>query len=449
MKRKVITLLSVLLVCTCVFAAPSFSSFNRAVSQGNVSLVKRYISQGVDVNAVDSYGNTVLFTEIQKDDDASAEMVRVLIEAGLDPEIGEYDGDSALIYAINYCPEDVIMAILDSPSVDVLRESYYGETSVLTEVYKGENASADVVERLIELGADPEVRSRWGESAVSYAEEYKLTHLYGVLGINAGQSNTWSGTSVGNSKIELNIPSWVQGEWKGYEANGESGDLIISVDDIIVVESTGERTSLISEMNDEMVSSFGIEIIEDETPDTYTMSVGMWGFNVPFMTFYKTNNSNALILGVYDQNMEENKVTVTRKGTTVNVNNVKAVSPSASSSSANSSSSSSSSSSSKGYANLNIPAWAQGTWKDSKNSDKYIIKSNDILLSTYGSEISIFVFGDDNGLYTIKGEEIKDGYKISMSVFGFSTPFVTLKKTTKANTILLDYEDGETKTLVK
>ena len=72
-----------------------------ASERGHVEYVRRVVSTGIDVNHVNSLGWTALLEAVLLGDggERHREIVRILLEAGADPSIGDHDGITPLEHA--------------------------------------------------------------------------------------------------------------------------------------------------------------------------------------------------------------------------------------------------------------------------------------------------------------------------------------------------------------
>jgi ankyrin repeat protein len=90
-------------------ASPDLALVNRfggvsvipASERGHVEYVRRVVSTGIDVNHVNSLGWTALLEAVILGDggERHQEIVRILLDAGADPSIGDHDGVTALEHA--------------------------------------------------------------------------------------------------------------------------------------------------------------------------------------------------------------------------------------------------------------------------------------------------------------------------------------------------------------
>ncbi len=414
--KKISLILLMVFICFSVFAAvPSFSSLNRAVSAGNVTLISRYLNQGADVNAVNSEGNTVLFTELFKDYDASAEIVEILINAGLNPNVGDYFGYAPLHYAVDYCTPEVVLALLESPIIDVDILTEYGETPLLLEVYKNYYASLEVIEKFMEKGADPSIEDENGNSALSYAQENCSDEIIIALG----------GKVESLDKFELSIPDWAHGEWTT-EVDDKEALITITSNDILIEDSDDEIVSVSDLLNEDYITYIGGEYItENETDNAYELIFDVMGFyTMHFVSIKKTNDSNVLkfILA------EEEQLTLIRKGSSVKNN----ILPEKEETEGINDSDNSKSSTKH---NLNFPSWALGTWGGDYAGTRSLITitSDDMMINVDGVSYSVFKtleeqLGLSSDFYTLKEDKTSDTYSVSMVIFGYTTPFFTLRR---------------------
>ena len=144
-----------------------------AIANCSDEVILAIINSGkADVNIADNYGNTPLFHELGKDDEASLDIVQALLDKGADPNTGESWGYPPLIYSIAYCSEDITMAILNSGLADVNKTDNYDSTPLMRELEKDDEASLDVVQTLLDQGADPNTGESWGYPPLIYSIAY-------------------------------------------------------------------------------------------------------------------------------------------------------------------------------------------------------------------------------------------------------------------------------------
>ncbi len=135
----------------------------------------------IDIHILNVYDTNAFFAELVKDDKASLEIVTALIERGVDPNVGASWGFSYLQYAILYCPEEIILALIDYELLDVNVLNPYGSNALLIELTKDERASLEVVTALMERGVDPNVGISWGYPPLLYAYQFCSDEIVSTL----------------------------------------------------------------------------------------------------------------------------------------------------------------------------------------------------------------------------------------------------------------------------
>ena len=85
------------------------------VKLGNITKVQELIVQGVDLNVQDEYGYTALIWAASY---SNPDIAKVLLDAGADKTIKDYEGHDALYWANYYGCQEVI-DLLTEPSVTI------------------------------------------------------------------------------------------------------------------------------------------------------------------------------------------------------------------------------------------------------------------------------------------------------------------------------------------
>ena len=137
-------------------------------------------SDSFDVNATDYWGFTPLLSALYLDEKASAEVVKILLDKGADADKGILWGEGPVSYAIEYCPEEVAIALINA-SADVSVPDEGGKYPLCVALGKDDKASATIVKLLLEKGADPKKGKIWGSDPISYAKEYCSTEIVNLL----------------------------------------------------------------------------------------------------------------------------------------------------------------------------------------------------------------------------------------------------------------------------
>lgn len=160
----------------------SISTLMYALSQCSNDVVLELLkSEILDVNVQDSYGKNALFYELAKNENASTEIVKDLVDKGVDCNVGNYWGYPPLIYAITLCSDDIVEEILKSDTIDANISDSYGRSALFSELTKNGECSVEVVRLLMEKSANPNAGSYWGYSPIDYAKRNCSNAVFKVL----------------------------------------------------------------------------------------------------------------------------------------------------------------------------------------------------------------------------------------------------------------------------
>ena len=132
--------------------------FVLAARYGQRSLVRYMLQSGVDVNAVDVYGDTAL---ISAAGGGHLAVVGDLLVAGADIDTVNDAGHTALMNAAMKGRADVVELLLDEDA-DIAVETGAGETALTKAVQYGSRVVADI---LLVRGADPNVQNTFKSSS--------------------------------------------------------------------------------------------------------------------------------------------------------------------------------------------------------------------------------------------------------------------------------------------
>lgn len=144
----------------------------RSVSRNDESLVRFYLEQGADVKAVDAEGNTALHGA------RSAAMVRLLCEAGADVSAVNAKGETAL-FDILHTPSTVLALVAAGVPLNVISNTT-GMTALLA-MLADNREDDDAILALIRAGADVQVRTPKGETALQLAQQRKSKRRVAII----------------------------------------------------------------------------------------------------------------------------------------------------------------------------------------------------------------------------------------------------------------------------
>ncbi len=144
----------------------------RAVARDDKALVRFYLEHGADAKAVDAAGNTALHSA------RSADVVKLLCEAGADATAVNAKGETAL-FDILHTPETVQALVTAGVPLDVI-STETGMTALLAMLADDREDDAAIL-TLIRAGADVQVRTPKGETALQLAQQRKSKRRVAII----------------------------------------------------------------------------------------------------------------------------------------------------------------------------------------------------------------------------------------------------------------------------
>jgi ankyrin repeat protein len=140
-----------------------------AARAGDAVATQMLLAAGADANATLPAGETVLMTAAKSGD---PDVVRALLTGGIEgvslPELGEARAAARVAEAAGYASPTNPAIARNYADVNA-RERWYGRTALMLAAAEGH---ADVVDLLVEAGADPNLLDQEGSSALSLARSY-------------------------------------------------------------------------------------------------------------------------------------------------------------------------------------------------------------------------------------------------------------------------------------
>lgn len=153
---------------------------------GHVEVVKYLLQHGANPNIKDEYGSTALDSavhnepQLNKDVTAINEIVKSLISAGANVNHvvnGVHVGSTVLIDASNNGYSDVVKMLLEAGADPNITDDYNN-----TPISLASNAGyTEIVKVLLEHGANPNVKDSSGKTPLNYAEEHGYSEIIQLL----------------------------------------------------------------------------------------------------------------------------------------------------------------------------------------------------------------------------------------------------------------------------
>jgi ankyrin repeat protein len=142
-------------------------SLHRLVERGQENAVAEAIKNQADVNERAEAGWTPLLMACAQ---GYPKIVRMLLRAGANPDIGNVRGFTPLIFGVNYSNVEVCKLLLEY-EVTVDYQDPYGETALMR---AAGNGNSEIVQLLLDAGANPIIKTKKGKTAGDFA--YKNGH---------------------------------------------------------------------------------------------------------------------------------------------------------------------------------------------------------------------------------------------------------------------------------
>ncbi|KAK7467793.1 hypothetical protein BaRGS_00036981 [Batillaria attramentaria] len=179
-----------------------------ACSRGNAEIVKILLDHGVDPKAIDNDGQTALHRACSQ---SNAEIVKSLLNHGADPKAIDSNGQTALHLACScsWAKAEIVKVLLDH-GVDPKARDSNGKTAIQTESGCDLNAvnergntalheactfcHSDIVQALLDGGADMSIKNKDHKTPLELAQKYHYTDIEIMLCVasNCGEQDLQS-----------------------------------------------------------------------------------------------------------------------------------------------------------------------------------------------------------------------------------------------------------------
>ena len=168
-------------------------SFFAAAQARDMMAINGFIDAGINPNAQDSDGRTVLISAAARGD---LEVVNALLSRGADPNVKDQRGYTALSHAVDAMYEDVVDALLNHPGVDPDCRGLNGRPVLLAYVWREDKQR---VEKLLAHGANVNAQDADGDGALHGAAKAGNVEMIRMLldkGANPNAKNRSGGTPL-------------------------------------------------------------------------------------------------------------------------------------------------------------------------------------------------------------------------------------------------------------
>lgn len=168
-------------------------SFFAAAQARDVMAINAFLDGGINPNAQDADGRTVLISAAAHGDLA---IVNVLLSRGVDLNVKDRRGYTALSHAVEAMYEDVVDALLTHPDLDANAKGLNARPVLLAYVWRD---NQDRVDKLLAHGADVNAQDADGDTALHGAAQTGNTEIMERLldkGAHPNVKNKQGGTPL-------------------------------------------------------------------------------------------------------------------------------------------------------------------------------------------------------------------------------------------------------------
>ncbi|HLJ53565.1 MAG TPA: ankyrin repeat domain-containing protein [Chthonomonadaceae bacterium] len=124
----------------------------QTAAMGSLEIVEAILAQGADVDLTEDSGCTALTYAAHG---GHLEVMEALLRAGADPNHRDNDSESVLMSAADHPGNASALRILIAAGADVNATSPTGETPLYWIAWSGKDADPEMLEVLLDAGADP------------------------------------------------------------------------------------------------------------------------------------------------------------------------------------------------------------------------------------------------------------------------------------------------------
>ena len=201
----------------------NFTALVQAVRREGLETAVLLIEAGavVDAQADEGKGNTALMAASSE---GHVEAVRMLLDAGADPNLRKGDGATALIMAVSGGNVEIVRMLLDA-GADLNVQNNEGDTALILAAGRYDDARVPMVKLLLGAGADPNLENNEGATALSLATgkgDLELVRLLLAAGAdpNVQDGNGDAALMVAVQAIRSRYNAWTEPSESGEDFHG-------------------------------------------------------------------------------------------------------------------------------------------------------------------------------------------------------------------------------------
>ena len=150
---------------------------------GHLEVISYLLDQGPNIDRKGTNGRTALLHACGR---GHLEVVELLLSRGADPTICDSEGGTPLMYASNQGHVDVVRCLVRNKAVraTIDTKGQYGRTALW---YASFTNRTEVVKVLVEVGANPMVADRNGDTPLDMARDYGHDDCITILEVSPRQ----------------------------------------------------------------------------------------------------------------------------------------------------------------------------------------------------------------------------------------------------------------------
>lgn len=179
----------------------SKDSFVERATLGNVNAVRLFLAAGMNPNVRDKHGNTAL---IAASGNGHGDIVKLLLDKEADISAINANGDTPLIAAASFGSNRIVRTLLQKGANPNVRAN----NGVTPLIVAAGNNHIEVVETLLAAGADVDAKDNEGTTALEFAiqsENEKLIHLLKKVNSDSTKPKLNQGTQQNPYKSDISI----------------------------------------------------------------------------------------------------------------------------------------------------------------------------------------------------------------------------------------------------
>jgi len=142
-----------------------------AAKRGGIEKVREILEAGVDPNIQNNRGYTAL---IWASEYGNTDIVKLLLDSGADPNIQRNNGHTPLSIAAEEGYTDIVRELLKAGADPNIKDYFDGRTALM---FASDYGSLEIVKLLLNSGADPNIRDNQGTTTLMNASSVEIVKL--------------------------------------------------------------------------------------------------------------------------------------------------------------------------------------------------------------------------------------------------------------------------------